>query len=210
MINKFFITAIGTDVGKTITSAVVCQALKCDYWKPIQAGSLEKSDSHIVSELISDPDIKVHFEKYRLETPCSPHLAASLDNINMEIEDFKLPLTKNGLVVEGAGGLMVPINRRQTVLDLISHLNLPVIVVSKNYLGSINHTLLTISRLQQENINIHGIIFNGEKSPESEKVIKEMTGIRFIARIDNLEVLNKETIFEQAIKVRQEMQANGL
>jgi dethiobiotin synthetase len=206
--NNYFITGIGTGIGKTITSAVLCEAFGYDYWKPIQAGSLNKSDSQIVSALISTQGIKAHYERYRLETPCSPHLSAELDEIYMNLEDFKLPGSKNGIIVEGAGGVLVPINEKETVLDLIKYLNLPVIVVAKNYLGSINHTLLTVNLLLEENVNLKGIIFNGEENRESEKIIKKMTGVESLTHISTLEEITKENVREEATRVRGEL--NGL
>ena len=200
----FFVTAIGTNVGKTIVSSILCQGLGLDYWKPVQAGNLEKSDSMIVSDLLSDSSLKVHFEKYRLETACSPHLAAGLDGVEINVSDFKLPNTENGLIVEGAGGLLVPLNQKETVLDLIEFLRLPVILVSKNYLGSINHTLLTISKLKERNISLKGIIFNGEANRESEKIIKSMSGVRMISKIDEIKELNKNAILDAACKLKED------
>lgn len=205
MTKKYFITAIGTSVGKTIASAVLCEAFKYDYWKPIQAGNLERSDTSVVSELISNDESKVHFEKFRLETPCSPHLAAKLDNLTMSLEDFKLPPSKNGLIVEGAGGILVPINNEQTVLDLVKHLAIPVILISKNYLGSINHTLLTISKLQESKIELKGVIFNGDENKESEKIIKNLTGVSCLAHINTMEALSKASIKTEADRLAEEL-----
>ncbi|TKB98377.1 dethiobiotin synthase [Pedobacter cryotolerans] len=194
MAQQYFITGIGTGIGKTITSAVITEKLKADYWKPIQSGDLNQSDSLAVENLISNPETKIHPELYRLNQPLSPHLSAKLDGIEIELKNFKLPKTENNLIVEGAGGLMVPLNSKELILDLIKHLNIPVIVVSQNYLGSINHTLLTINTLKQNNIKIKGIIFNGDTNLESEDYILKYTGIKHLGNIPMLKNVDKFNI----------------
>ncbi|MCY1533747.1 ATP-dependent dethiobiotin synthetase BioD [compost metagenome] len=191
---SYFVTGIDTGIGKTIASAVLTEKLKADYWKPIQSGDLAQSDSLMVESLLTNRFTKIHPEAYRLNEPLSPHLSARMDGINMELDYFKLPKTENNLIVEGAGGLMVPINDQQLILDLIKHLDIAAIVVSKNYLGSINHTLLTINTLKQYNIPIKGIIFNGEPNIESEKYILEYTQVNYLGHIPNLKTINKNNI----------------
>lgn len=191
---SYFVTGIDTGIGKTIASAVLTEKLKADYWKPIQSGDLAQSDSLMVESLLTNRFTKIHPEAYRLNEPLSPHLSARMDGINMELDCFKLPKTENNLIVEGAGGLMVPINDQQLILDLIKHLDIAAIVVSKNYLGSINHTLLTINTLKQYNIPIKGIIFNGEANIESEKYILEYTQVNYLGHIPNLKTINKNNI----------------
>jgi len=182
---KLFITGIGTDVGKTIASAIVTQALEADYWKPIQAGDLDNSDSHKVKRYLSNPVTRVHANAYALHTPASPHLAAAIDGVAISAQDIKEPATENPhLVIEGAGGVYVPVNATQTIADLIQP-NYKVIVVSRHYLGSINHTLLTIEALKNRGIAIAGIIFNGDENPATEQVILSMTGLNVIGRINN-------------------------
>lgn len=182
---KLFITGIGTDVGKTIASAIVTQALEADYWKPIQAGDLDNSDSHKVKRYLSNPVTKVHANAYALHTPASPHLAAAIDGVAISVQDIKEPATENPhLVIEGAGGVYVPVNATQTIADLIQP-DYKVIVVSRHYLGSINHTLLTVEALKNRGIAIAGIIFNGDENPATEQVILSMTGLNVIGRINN-------------------------
>ncbi len=182
---KLFITGIGTDVGKTIASAIVTQALEADYWKPIQAGDLDNSDSHKVKRYLSNPVTKVHANAYALHTPASPHLAAAIDGVTISVQDIKEPATENPhLVIEGAGGVYVPVNATQTIADLIQP-DYKVIVVSRHYLGSINHTLLTVEALKNRGIAIAGIIFNGDENPATEQVILSMTGLNVIGRINN-------------------------
>ncbi|MEQ3661076.1 MAG: dethiobiotin synthase [Flavobacterium sp.] len=180
---KYFITGIGTDVGKTIASAIITEALEADYWKPIQAGDLNNSDSHKVEKYISNTKTIFHKNSYALNTPASPHLAADIDNIEIDLKKIKAPKTKNRLVIEGAGGLYVPLNQKDTIADLIQS-DYKVIVVSRHYLGSINHTLLTIEALKSRNIAIAGIIFNGDENIATEEIILSKTKCKLIGRIE--------------------------
>jgi len=181
---KLFITGIGTDVGKTIASAIITEALEADYWKPVQAGDLHNSDAHKIKKYISNG--KTHFfdNAYALNTPASPHLAAELDGVTIDLKKIKEPKTKNNLVVEGAGGVFVPLNETDCVIDLIQP-DYKVIVVSRHYLGSINHTLLTVEALKNRKLDIAGIVFNGDENPASETIILKKTGLKCIGRIDN-------------------------
>lgn len=194
MQKKYFITGIGTSVGKTIASAILTEYLKADYWKPIQSGDLDKSDSNTIKQLITNKKTFIHPEKYRLLHPLSPHLSAKMEGVKMAVEDFALPITSNHLIVEGAGGLLVPINDKEQIIDLIKHLAIEVIVVSQNYLGSINHTLLTLAVLQQHKIPVKGIIFNGLANPESENYIIKYSGIKCIGKIPKLNYLSSPEI----------------
>lgn len=194
MAEKYFITGIGTGIGKTITSAVLTEKLNADYWKPIQSGDLAQSDSLAIENLISNPKTKIHPETYRLNHPLSPHLSARMDGVAIKLDQFHLPETENSLIVEGAGGLMVPLNDQELILDLIKQLQIPVIVVSQNYLGSINHTLLTINTLKQHNIAIKGIIFNGETNMESETYILKYTQVPSLGNVPLLGSLDKNSI----------------
>ena len=198
----YFITGIGTEVGKTVASAIVTQALEADYWKPVQAGELDSSDRLTVQSLIDNCNSKSHPETYRLNHPMSPHAAAERDGIEIDINSFEIPKTENHIVIEGAGGLLVPINKKKTILDLISKLKCEVILVSRHYLGSINHTLMSIELLKQRKIPIKGILFNGNENKDTEFIIKEMTGIQALGRIDELEDLNKSVINSVAQRLK--------
>ena len=191
---RYFITGIGTNIGKTIVSAILTEALEADYWKPIQAGDLEFSDSLKVENLISTTKTKIHPEAYRLNQPMSPHAAAKLDNISIDLEKIELPKTTNHLIIEGAGGLMVPLNDNELLIDLIQKLDVEVILVSQNYLGSINHTLLSLEVLKSKNLNVLGIIFNGEENTETEKYILNYTGVAKLGRIQKHDFINKEVV----------------
>lgn len=190
---KLFITGISTDVGKTIASTIIVEALQADYWKPIQAGDLDNSDSIKVKSKISNAKSKIFEESYKLNTPASPHLAAELDGITIYLKQIKEPHTKNHLVIEGAGGVFVPINDKDCVIDLIKK-EYKVIVVSRHYLGSINHTLLTIEALKNRKIKIAGIIFSGNKNTATEKIILAKTGIKYIGRIDQEPYFDKNVV----------------
>ena len=160
---KLFITGIGTDVGKTITSAIVTQALEADYWKPVQAGDLDNSDSHKIQRYICNEKTIIHENSYKLNTPASPHLAAAIDGITIDLKKIVEPKIKNHLVIEGAGGLLVPLNDNDTIIDLIKS-DYKIIVVSRHYLGSINHTLLSFEALKSRNLKVSGIIFSGDEN----------------------------------------------
>lgn len=201
---KIFVTGIGTDVGKTIASAIITEAFQADYWKPIQAGDIANSDSHKVTQYISNSKTRIFPNSYTLNTPASPHYAAQLDGIDIDINQIKEPGTKNHLVIEGAGGLLVPLNDRHTIADLIKP-DYKVIIVSRHYLGSINHTLLTIESLKQRGILPAGIIFNGIEAASTEQVILSKTGITMIGRIEDEPYFDKNVISEYADRFRENL-----
>lgn len=188
---RIFVTGISTEVGKTIASAIITEALEADYWKPVQAGELDNTDSYKVARLISNVKSKIHPCNYELKTPMSPHAAAVIDGVTIEVNKVFEPETDNHLVIEGAGGLLVPLNDTDTVLDLILP-NYKVVVVSRHYLGSINHTLLTINWLQLKGYDV-SILFNGDEHSTSESIILKKTGAKSIGRI------NEEIAFDQKV-----------
>ena len=196
----YFITGISTEVGKTIAAAIVTEALEADYWKPIQSGDLHNSDSHKIQRLISNNTTKIHPNSYALKTPMSPHASAAIDGVEVILKNIKEPKTKNNLVIEGAGGLLVPLNNTDTILDIIQP-NYKVIVVSRHYLGSINHTLLTINFLKQKGFDI-ALIFSGNEHPTTEAIIKKTTKIPVIGRIEEEPYFDKNVIKEYAEKFK--------
>jgi len=196
----YFITGISTEVGKTVASAIVVEALGADYWKPIQAGDLDYSDSHKIGALISNDRTVIHPNSYALKTPMSPHAAADIDGISIQLDKIVPPTTKNNLVIEGAGGLLVPLNDTDTIFDLIQS-DYKVIVVSRHYLGSINHTLLTIEKLQQKGVAI-GIIFSGDEHPTTEEIILKKTGVTLLGRINEEPRFDEKLVREYASKFR--------
>ncbi|MFV8344706.1 dethiobiotin synthase [Flavobacterium sp. ZB4P13] len=195
---RYFITGIGTDIGKTIVSAILVEALKADYWKPVQSGDLHQTDTMKVQGLISNSTSHFFPEAYRLTEPMSPHAAAAIDGVTINLDSIIVPPTNNNLIIEGAGGLMVPLNDDSLVIDLIEKLKVEVILVSRNYLGSINHTLLSVEALQSRNIPIKGIIFNGNPVNTSEKFICEYTGLKSLFHIDDETTIDKQTILKYA------------
>lgn len=201
MSKTYFITGISTDVGKTIVSAIITEALQADYWKPVQAGDLDYSDTNKVEKLVSNTKSKFHLNAYALTEPMSPHAAANIDDITIEIDKIKTPETNNNLVIEGAGGILVPLNDNQTILDLIKP-NYKVIVVSRHYLGSINHTLLTVNILKEKGFDV-SIIFSGNENKETEAIIKKMTQVPVIGRIDEEPYFDTNVINEYAEKFRE-------
>jgi dethiobiotin synthetase len=202
---KLFITGIGTDVGKTITSAIITQSLEADYWKPVQAGDLDNSDSHKIQRYISNDKTVIHANSYKLNTPASPHLAAEIDGITIALTKIIEPKTNNHLVIEGAGGILVPLNTTDSIIDLIQP-DYKVILVSRHYLGSINHTLLTFEILKSRKIEVAGIIFSGDEDKASESLILSKTNAKCIGRIDNEPYFDQNVIQYYADKFRENLQ----
>lgn len=203
---KIFITGISTDVGKTISSAIVVESLKADYWKPVQAGDLENSDSHKVKRLISNSTSHFFSNSYQLNTPASPHYAAKIDGVEITIDCVKTPKTANNLVIEGAGGLFVPLNDTDCIIDLIKP-EYKVILVSRHYLGSINHTILSIEALKSRGIEVAGILYNGDENHATEAIINSKYKIPVIGRIEQEPYFDKEVIADYADQFRENLQA---
>ena len=201
---KLFVTGIGTDVGKTIASAILTEALEADYWKPIQAGDLHDSDSHKIARYISNKKTVIHPNSYSFTVPASPHMAARMDNVAIDVANITEPNINNHLVIEGAGGLLVPLNHNAVITDLIKP-DYKVIVVSRHYLGSINHTLLTVEALQLRKLTVAGIIFNGAAVPSTEDIILSKTGIRLIGRIEEEPYFDRNVISEYAALFREQL-----
>ncbi|MFT4831897.1 MAG: dethiobiotin synthetase [Psychroserpens sp.] len=193
---RIFVTGISTEVGKTIASAIIVEALEADYWKPIQAGDLDHTDSHKIADLVSNKKTVIHKNSYALKTPMSPHAAAELDGVTIDVNKIHEPKTVNHLVIEGAGGLLVPLNNWDTILDIIMP-TYNVVVVCRHYLGSINHSLLTIGWLQMKGYNV-SIIFSGKEHPTTESIIMKKTQAPVIGRIDEETSFDKATIKKYA------------
>jgi len=201
MKETYFITGISTEVGKTIVSAIVTEALQADYWKPIQAGELENSDSHKVRKLVSNKKTVFHESGFNLNSAMSPHAAAEIDGISIKAKEIVRPKTENTLVIEGAGGILVPLNETETILDLINSSD-KVIIVSRHYLGSINHTLMTVEVLKNKGLNIFGIIFSGNENKSTEDIIAKMSKVPILGRIEEEPYFDKNVVMEYAEKFR--------
>jgi dethiobiotin synthetase len=195
---NYFVTAISTDSGKTIVSAILCEALKADYWKPVQAGTPTDSDQ---IRKLTGSHIVIHPETFRLDTPASPHAAAKAGNVLIRLDDFSLPQTSNNLVIEGAGGCLVPLNDHDFVIDLATKFDCRVILVSNHYLGSINHTLLTWECLVKRKISVEGIVFNGVQNPETERIILHHTGLKCLLKIRVEENFTPDIVKSYAQKI---------
>jgi len=201
-LKRLIITGIGTGIGKTLVSSIFVQALSADYWKPIQAGSLDASDSQKVRSLVTAPVSQMHPESYRLREPRSPHAAANSQGIRITISAMVPPQTPRHLIIEGAGGVLVPLNDQELMIDFFVSLDAPVVLVSQHYLGSINHTLLTAEALKARRIPVLGIVFNGHPNPETETVILRHTGFPLLLRIEPESPWNFETTHKYAQRLQ--------
>lgn len=199
---RIFVAGTSTGVGKTIVSAILAEALHADYWKPVQCGNLEETDTHIVQSLVANHVTKFYEESYLLKTASSPHYAAEVENVEIKPDRLHLPSCEIRLLIEGAGGLMVPLSRDYLVIDLIKYLEASVILVSKNYLGSINHTLLSIEALKQRGIDVLGVVFNGQNYFDNEEIIQHFTHTTLLGEINKAENLDKEFVKAQAQKLK--------
>jgi dethiobiotin synthetase len=193
---RFFVTGTDTNVGKTVTSAMLTLGLNAAYWKPIQSGLDPITDTDYVKQVTGLNDAHFLPERFRLTEPLSPHASAAIDGVEIHLHDFELPKTieQSHLIVEGAGGLMVPINDRHYIIDLIKYLELPVCLVSRSALGTINHTLLSLAQLRRENIPILGVIINGKKNPGNRAAIEHYGQVPILGEVDFLEAIDPATL----------------
>lgn len=191
---KLFVTGIGTEIGKTVCSAVLTKYFNADYWKPVQSGDLDLSDSMKIKNWVGE-NVICHPETYRFQLAASPHQSAKEEGITIDLNTFNLPETQNNLIAEGAGGLMVPLNDNEFMIDLIKKLNIPAALVVRNYLGCINHTLLSVMALHQKKINLNYLILNGNFPEDTERIICEnIPSETEIIRIPDMENVTKENI----------------
>ena len=222
---NLFITGIGTNVGKTVVSAILTEALQADYWKPIQSGTIEGKDSETVTSLISNSKTVIHPETYLLKQPLSPHFAAKLDGVTIELSKVHSqyinlslslraprPTTGGGsrsdvqhLIIEGAGGLLVPINKNEYVIDIAKKIDCEIVLVISSYLGCINHTLLSIEYLKRNNFKVYALVFNGEFDLEVKQSILDYTLNPIIIDIPTLNTLSKQLISEISMKVKNQI-----
>jgi dethiobiotin synthetase len=204
MTQSIAIAGIHTGIGKTIASAVIAEALGADYWKPVQAG-IEERDAALVRQLLSNGIARVHQEAVLLSQPMSPHAAAIIDGVEIDYTTFKWPATNKRLIIETAGGLLSPMSASKTMADFITHCNLPVILIAQNYLGSINHTLMTIEVMKSRGIHLIGIIMNGPSNVASENYIKQYSYTPVIARIPQFDKINSKTVVNCAAQIKEEL-----
>lgn len=191
--SAFVVTGTDTDVGKTVFAAALTGALDAHYWKPVQAGLEEGGDRAQVARLAGLAEDRVLPEAYRLATPCSPHRAAEIDGVTIDPDGLALP-PQRPLVVEGAGGALVPLGGDLLYADLFAHWGLPTIVVARTALGTINHSLLTIEALRARGVPVHGIAFVGEAIEDSEATICRMGAVERLGRLPMLDSLEPDTL----------------
>ena len=201
-----FVTGIDTDIGKTVASAILTEALSYDYWKPIQCGNIESSDRKTVASLLINQTSQIHPESYIFEKAVSPHIAARPGKI--QIKNIQRPVTQNRLVIEGAGGVLVPLNDEHYVIDLAQKFSCDVILVSKNYIGSINHTLLTLETLKNRGISVIGLIFNGDENKEIEDTILKKCSVPKLLHIHQEKTMNQGIVHKYAELLKESLKAN--
>ncbi len=198
---NYFITGIGTNVGKTLASAILTEALQADYWKPIQCGELDATDKNNVKNLISNTKTVFHNEIYLFKEPASPHLSSALENTKIILEKIALPITQNSLIIEGAGGILVPLNENNFVIDIAKNLGAEIVLVCQSYLGCINHSLLSIDYLIKNDFEIKGLILNGNFDKAVKSAIISYAELPVIAEIIEMKEITKETILAQSKKI---------
>jgi dethiobiotin synthetase len=193
---RIFVTGIDTDIGKTVISAILVEALEADYWKPVQAGDLEFSDTAKVRSLTSNQESCFFEESFRLNTPASPHHSALLDGVEIHLDKIIPPTTPKHLVIEGAGGLMVPLNEKgDMILDVLKKTATKVVLVSKNYLGSINHTLSAFEVLKSHGLKVDLIVFNGDQNESTERIIVSSVRPGSVLRVPSFQSVNKNSVY---------------
>ena len=202
---SIIVAGIHTAIGKTVCSAILAEALQYDYWKPVQAGDLHATDSFFVQRHIGNPVTNIHDEAYRLAVAASPHWAAELEEVTICIEELSLPAAQNPIVIETAGGVMSPLNATQTNLDLIRHFNLPVILVCHDYLGSINHSLLTIEALRNRGATIMGLVFCGQEVKSTRDYIVQRSALPVLFTIPHFETLDEIVLCSFAASISSDL-----
>ena len=190
----YFITGTDTNVGKTVASAWTILHLNADYWKPTQSGLHPTTDTLTMKQITGLPDDRFHPETYSLSQPLSPHEAARRDGVKIKMDDFKIPQTPRPLVIEGAGGLMVPLNEDHLVIDLIKQIGFPTILVCRSGLGTINHTLLSLEAMRTRTLPVAGLIICGPKMPHNRQALEEYGGVPIIAEIDHLDEITPKVL----------------
>ena len=192
--SRFIVTGTDTDIGKTVFAAGLAGALGAHYWKPVQAGVDPQGDKETVAQLSGLPAARILPEAYRLTTPASPHLAARIDGVTIGLDQLALPQVDGPLVIEGAGGVLVPVSETLLMADLFAHWRLPVILCARTGLGTINHSLLSIEALRSRGVPIAGIAFIGDPHEENERIIPQLGKVRSLGRLPLLDPLDADTL----------------
>lgn len=193
---KLFVTGTDTGVGKSVISAILVAGLKGRYWKPVQSGLDDMTDTQWIHKVTGFPETYFYPETYRLKQPLSPHASAAREGIRIELDAFEIPELRASthLVVEGAGGIMVPLNDRRFMLDLMKKLDIPVLLVASSLLGTINHTLLSLEQLRRHGLDVLGVVLNGPVNPDNREAIEHYGKINILAEIEPLPVITLQTL----------------
>lgn len=201
---QFFVAGTDTEIGKTVVSTMMMCSLDASYWKPIQSGTLEETDTEYVQRVAEVDDSKIFPERWVLNSPMSPHASADIDGVSISLNDFELPnYNSRHLIVEGAGGLIVPINWENTILDLIEKLGLPVLLVARSGLGTLNHTLLSLKALRDRNINVFAVILSGPYHNSNRETLRHFGNLP-VYEIGDLPTIDKkslQTVFSQLVSL---------
>ncbi|MDH7803943.1 MULTISPECIES: dethiobiotin synthase [unclassified Rhizobium] len=193
---RFIISGTDTGIGKTVFSAGLTHALQAHYWKPVQSGLDEETDSEVVARLGGVPRARILPEAYRLKMPASPHLSARLENVTIEPELLLPPDIDGPLVIEGAGGLLVPLTDKLLFADIFARWRIPLILCARTSLGTINHTLLSLEALRHRAILVHGVVFVGDENRENQRIIADIGGVRSLGRLPHLPEMNAEALHQ--------------
>jgi dethiobiotin synthetase len=196
MSKAYIVTGTDTGIGKTTVAAMLVLALDAVYWKPIQSGTEEGTDRQRVQALTQLPDDRLLPERYVLSQPLSPHRAAELDGIEIKAETLVLPAFDRTLVIEGAGGLMVPVTRNKLQIDVFADWSLPIILCARTALGTINHTLLSIEALRGRHMRLHGLIFVGDDNPDNMRTIADFSGARILGHVPRLDRIGRAALLD--------------
>lgn len=193
--SELFITGTDTGIGKSVVSALMTAGLSATYWKPIQSGLQDETDTEFVKRVTELPPAHFRGERYRLNEPLSPHASAAIDGVSISLTDFTLPeYETDHLIVEGAGGLMVPLNDEAMIIDLIQLLDIPVLLVARSELGTLNHTFLSLEALRNRDIPVIGVILNGPKNESNRKAIEKYGKVEIIGEIEKIRKLNSNSL----------------
>ncbi|XHE15789.1 dethiobiotin synthase [Agrobacterium deltaense] len=193
---RFVVSGTDTGIGKTVFSAALTHALKAYYWKPVQSGLDEETDSEVVERLGGVSRARILPEAYRLKMPASPHLSARLENVTIDPERLIPPETGGPLVIEGAGGLLVPLTDKLLFADIFARWRIPLILCARTSLGTINHTLLSLEALRQRAIPVHGVVFIGDENRENQRIIADIGGVRSLGRMPRLPEMSAKTLHQ--------------
>lgn len=200
--DKLFVSGTDTGIGKTVVSAALTLGGKGCYWKPVQSGLREETDTQYVQRTTGLPDDRFHAERYRLSEPLSPHASAEIDGMRIRLREFELPEPgKRPLVVEGAGGLLVPLNDRQMIIDLIAYLELPVLLVARSELGTLNHTFLSLEALRRKEIPVIGVVMNGPQNEGNRRAIEKYGRVDVLAEIEPREHVDPPALKEMYCQI---------